>query len=374
MIKLFHVITDTNIGGAGILLCNLLRHIDRDRFDVSVLLPSGSALAQRLEKLGVRLIFTEHGHDRSNDAGAVKEYRTIFASEKPDIVHTHGAFSARSAAKKEGVPVRLYTRHCAYPVPKIFSFAPVRYLFGRFDASLSNAAVAVAEAAKQNLTDMGVYEENIHVIINGSEKLRRVSEAERESIRKEVGAGGGTLLTIMCSRLEKVKGHRVLIDAISLLHDRRDVAAVFLGEGSDEAALREYADEKGVSDRIYFAGFKSDTAPYMAAADLNVNCSRGTETSSLALSEGFSIGLPAVVSDYGGNPAMAKYGGATVVPEGDPEALAVEIARLYDDRGALRTMSEKASSAYLAHFTAADMAERYEALYEKLICEFGRTT
>ena len=42
----------------------------------------------------------------------------------------------------------------------------------------------------------------------------------------------------------------------------------------------------------------------MNITDINVNCSIGTETSSLALSEGMSLGVPAVVSDFGGNPMI----------------------------------------------------------------------
>lgn len=374
MIKLIHVITDTNIGGAGILLCNLLRNIDRNRFDTSVVLPEGSSLKKPLSEVGVRLIFTEHGRDRSNDRKAVSEYRAIFAAEKPDIVHTHGAFSARMAAKKENVPVRIYTRHCAYPVGKMFSLKSVRRLFGRIDAALSCAAVAVAEAAKENLTAMGVKEDRITVIINGSERLRDISDAERENVRRSIGAGNGTMIAVMCARLEPVKGHRVLLDALSRLRGECDIKALFVGDGSDAGALKRYAEEKGVSDSVFFAGFRKDTAPYMRAADINVNCSVGTETSSLAISEGFSAGLPAIVSDFGGNPAMAAHGGAAVVPAENAEALADELKSLYRDREKLALMSKEASAAYEAHFTAEDMALRYEELYEKLCREFDVST
>lgn len=374
MIKLIHVITDTNIGGAGILLCNLLRNIDRNRFNVSVVLPEGSALAKPLSDLNVRLIYTSCGRDRSNDVKAISEYRTVFADEKPDIVHTHGAFSARIAAKKENVPVRIYTRHCAYPVGRAFSLKPVRRMFGRIDASLSCAAVAVAEAAKDNLIAMGVREDRITVIINGSKRLREISETERESVRRSVKAGNDTMIAVMCARLEPVKGHRIMLDALSILHGECDIKAIFIGDGSDADALKRYAADKGVSDSVFFVGFRKDTAPYMRAADINVNCSIGTETSSLAISEGFSAGLPAIVSDFGGNPAMAAHGGASVVPAGDAEALADELKRLYLDREKLAMMSKEASAAYEAHFTAGDMALRYEELYEKLCREFDVST
>ena len=40
MIKVIHVISDTNIGGAGTVLLTTLYNIDRSRFDVKVVLSS----------------------------------------------------------------------------------------------------------------------------------------------------------------------------------------------------------------------------------------------------------------------------------------------------------------------------------------------
>lgn len=43
MIQLYHVLSDTNIGGAGTLLLNYLANADRDSFAITVVLPRGSA-------------------------------------------------------------------------------------------------------------------------------------------------------------------------------------------------------------------------------------------------------------------------------------------------------------------------------------------
>ena len=65
MIKITHVITDSNIGGAGILLCNLLSAIDRSSFDFKVILPRGAALSPRLVALGVAVYEADISPDRS---------------------------------------------------------------------------------------------------------------------------------------------------------------------------------------------------------------------------------------------------------------------------------------------------------------------
>ena len=51
--RVLHVISDENIGGAGVLLCNLLGEFDQTRVQSEVALPLGSALCPRLRELGI---------------------------------------------------------------------------------------------------------------------------------------------------------------------------------------------------------------------------------------------------------------------------------------------------------------------------------
>ena len=139
------------------------------------------------------------------------------------------------------------------------------------------------------------------------------------------------------------------------------------GRGSLEAELRRVAEELGVAGRVVFAGFVEDITHHMNAIDVNVNCSVGTETSSLALSEGMSLGKPAVVSDYGGNPDMVVDGvSGFVVPAADPSALVSALARLEGDRELLARMGAAAYRRYTEQFTAVSMTGALEELYTRL--------
>ncbi|HOA85709.1 MAG TPA: glycosyltransferase, partial [Bacillota bacterium] len=102
----------------------------------------------------------------------------------------------------------------------------------------------------------------------------------------------------------------------------------------------------------------------MNAIDVNVNCSTGTETSSLALSEGMSLGKPAVVSNYGGNPCMVEDGvNGLVIPAADHLALEAALARLEGDRELLARMGQAACRLYTERFTASAMTEALARLY-----------
>jgi glycosyltransferase involved in cell wall biosynthesis len=111
----------------------------------------------------------------------------------------------------------------------------------------------------------------------------------------------------------------------------------------------------------------SDVSPLMNISDLSINCSIGTETSSLALSEGMSLGLPAVVSDYGGNPYMIKHRvNGFVCKTGDSEKMAEYIVRLKNDRELYSKMSEKARERFENELNARSMTQKTNRLYDTL--------
>ena len=111
--KILHVLSDSNIGGAGMLLLNCLAHFDRSEFDIKVVLPRDAELCERVEELGYEVISMKYGRDTSYEKEATRELVGIFKAEKPDIVHTHSSFSARIAARKCKVPLIFQTHPCA---------------------------------------------------------------------------------------------------------------------------------------------------------------------------------------------------------------------------------------------------------------------
>ncbi len=366
MIKLIHILTDTNIGGVGVLLLNQLKHFDRTKFDISVVLPRGSELIPKVRALGYPVIETKRGADRSFEPAAISEYCSLIRSEVPDIVHCHGALSARVAAHFCRVPARIYTRHCAYrPSLPLRSF-PLRQLFGALNGALSTAVVAVADAAASDLIETGIRRDKITVIINGVEPLREIDDNERLRARQKLGFSENDFVAGIFARLEECKGHIYLLRALAMATDSGDVRLRLLicGKGSLEDELRRNADELRIADRVVFTGFIEDVAPYMSAVDVNVNCSVGTETSSLALSEGMSLGKAAVVSDYGGNPNMvADRINGIVYPAADAAALSQALMLLENDRELLDYMSNMARLRYAEKFTAAAMTRKLEELY-----------
>ena len=364
--KVLHVISDENIGGAGVLLTTLLRNFDRARVESVVALPEGSLLASRVEGLGIPVCRLQYAPERPSSA-SVRELSRLIRSEGIDIVHANAALSARLAGKRCGTVV-LHTRHCCYPPSGLLRFAAVRRFSGLWNRRLSDLSIATADAAAGDLRMLGMPEDRIRVVLNGSEPVRAVSDAELAAARARWGIGQDDFTVGICARLEPCKGHETFLHAArELIRELPELGWRFLivGTGSRRKELEDMAALLGISNRVVFTGFVEDMAPVYRLLRVNVNCSSGTETSCLALSEGMSAGVPCAVSDYGGNRDMVGDSMAGVVyPVGDHGALANAIRRIATDPALEATMRRAAYERYSTRYTAKQMTEQVTELYE----------
>jgi glycosyltransferase involved in cell wall biosynthesis len=373
-IHLMHILTDTNIGGAGTLLCNQLRALDRRRFTVTVVLPHGSRLVDRIAAIPAptRIVYSSRGADRSADSKAVGDYLRILRTHRPDIVHTHACLSARIAARIARIPVCLHTRHCVFPLKPWQQTGPIaplyRLIYRTGDRLLSDGVIAVAEAAKQNLLALGADEQRIRVIVNGVYPLSIPSSARIEALRTALQLPTDAFVVGMVARLEPYKGHQTLLEAAARCLQASDrFYFLLLGDGSCADALHRTARELGISAHIRMVGFVEDVAPYYGLMNVNVNASYGTETSSLALSEGMSLGIPAVASTYGGNTYMVRDGvNGLLFPPHDSTALSHALLRLLQDEPLREQLSLGARTFFEQHLTARAMTEQVEAFYLEL--------
>lgn len=369
MIRVLEAITDTNIGGAGILLVTRLAHMNRQRYDVTVALPKGSLLKKRICSLGVRTVELDGCYDRSLDLGSILKWVALLRKERPSIVNCHGCFSCRIAARICRVPVLMDTRHCAYPPNRFLTRFPGKFLCGLVLNTTSDHTVAVAEAAKENLVAIGRDPERISVIVNGAEAVRSVSNEEQEKIKKIFRIPPDCFVVGMIARLEECKGHTTLLEAAKILKKRGDrYCFLLVGDGSRREHIEKYAKKLEVNDLVLFCGFAEDVAPFYHVMHLNVNCSVGTETSSLALSEGMSLGIPAVASDYGGNPYMVRDGeNGFLFPVGNARALADRIQEIRKNPILYKKLSKGAKARFRGELNAERMTRCVEQLYETLL-------
>ncbi|MCH5186158.1 MAG: glycosyltransferase family 4 protein [Oscillospiraceae bacterium] len=368
MVKIVEVSSDTNIGGAGKCLLTLLREIDRNEFDVEVILPKQSLLKPHVKDLGINVTEVDGIADKSLDFAAIGRLVRVLRAIKPDLVHTHASMSARIAARLIGAKI-VYTRHSVFePSPKI-SKGMGKILNGMVNNASSDGIIAVAEAAKDNLVKTGVSSRKIEVILNGVSPVKEAEEKEIPKLYKRFGIKNGEKIVSVIARLEDIKGHEYFIDAADILL-KRGINAKFViaGTGSYEDTLKEKVKAMGLEDDVIFTGFIPDVGSLLNITYIQVNASYGTEATSLALLEGMSLGIPAVVSDFGGNPGVIHDGeNGFVVRKQDAVRLAEALEKLLCDEELYGEMSLRAGKIFYEEFTAKAMTDKTEELYRRVL-------
>ena len=372
--KILEVISDTNIGGAGILLATRCECMNRSKYEITVAIPKGSKLSKRLNDIGVAVVEVDACRDRSFEWGGILKWIRLIRKVRPMLINCHGCLSCRIAARLCSVPVLVDTRHCAFLTKRWQRVFPGKQLLGMGRRMLSDQTIAVAVAAKENLLEMGAPSKKIQVIINGAKPMRTLSEEEKRWQRKALNIPQNAVVVGIFARLEPCKGHETFLRAAQILTKKQgNYCFLIVGDGSLSRTLRERVEKLELTEAIRFVGFAEDVAPYLNVTDIQVNCSVGTETSSLALSEGMSLGIPAVASNFGGNPYMIRDGeNGFLFPIDRYDILAQRIFQIGEDPELYDHLSQGAKHRFEEELNVERMTRETEALYDYLLIKAKR--
>lgn len=368
MIKVLNIISDSNIGGAGRCVLTFLKYFDRSKFGVKVVVPKGSLLIPEIKSLGIQTIEVDGIAEKSLSREGIKTLKKVIRKSGCDIVHTHGNMSGRIAGKQCGKKV-VYTRHSVFPVSAKISKGIGKKLNGLINMHYADDIIAVAEAAKENLTDSGIDGSKVKVILNGVEPQSRACEETVMAIREKYGIGEDDFTVGIMARIEEVKGHIYLIEAAEKIkRSGRKIKVLIIGTGAKEEQLKRNVMEKGLEDTVIFTGFIKNVSEILSVLDVQVNASFGTEATSLSLLEGMSMGIPAVVSDYGGNPGVITHGeNGFIFKSKDSDDMAECIIKLIDDDKIRSYMRKRSVEIFNEKFTAEIYARNIEHVYEELM-------
>ncbi len=298
----------------------------------------------------------------------IKILKNIIKTSDFDIVHTHGNMSGRIAAKQCGKKV-VYTRHSVFPVNPKISKGIGKKLNGIVNMHYADDIIAVAEAAKENLTDSGIDGSRVKVILNGVEPQSKIPKDVSEKIKVLYNIEKNDFVVGIMARIEEVKGHIYLIEAAEKIKKTgRNIKVLIIGTGALEEELKNTVKSKGLEDTVIFTGFIKNVNEILSIIDLQVNASFGTEATSLSLLEGMSLGIPAVVSNYGGNPGVITHGeNGYIFRLKDSDDLASYIIKLMDDKDTYDYMKNRSVEIFNQKFTAEIYARNIENVYTELM-------
>lgn len=386
MIHVAHVITQLELGGAQENTLYTCEHLDRDRFQVSLIYGPGGILdpeAERipaLERIAVpELIrFVRPGQDATallQLARTMRDLRRRHQSAGHDprafIVHTHSSKAGvlgRLAARLAGVPKVVHTIHG-------FGFyegqAPLKYhsflAAERAVAPLTHAFIGVsranlAEAAARGLIHRGHV---VELIRSGFPlaPFREVRPSARRELRDRLGLGPDIPVLLSVANLKSQKDPMTLVEAFAQLRALRPEAVLlYAGDGPLRASVERAIERHGMGAHFRLLGWRTDVPELMAAADVVVLASRFEGLPKTAV-QALAARRPFVGTRVDGTPEVIREGrnGFLVEPR-DPTALARAMRRALDERPV-----DPEDQRRIEAWDADQMVRAQERLYERLL-------
>ncbi|OGV96274.1 hypothetical protein A2W24_04005 [Microgenomates group bacterium RBG_16_45_19] len=358
-IRILHLITELEIGGAELQLLNLLRHANRQKIWVGVAFISGrGTLRDEFERLGIPLFDLTTNHRFSWKV--VYKLVKLLRKERIQVLHTHlvhASLLGRAVKLFTGIRCVVSTRHFGYDFKEN---SPI-YSLERYTAGMDRVIIAVSQAAKNHLLKSRPGIANrIRVIPNGI-------EIPDTCYNGAMDAGLASPLKIVSvGRLHMIKGHDILIKALDIAREQlKDFKAHIIGEGPEKTNLQKLINDLRLEDRILLTGQLTNEHTLKAVRQCHLYVqSSHWESFGLSILEAMSLGKAVIATRVGGIPEIIEDGvTGYLVPANNPAALAKALINLSSDATLTRRFGERAKTKVEKDFAIQETARKVEAIY-----------
>lgn len=292
-------------------------------------------MAREIRRRGIEVI---HAHQYSPFFYAALAKLLVWP--RPTLILTeHGRHYPDLASTKRRAFNRLLLDHCADRVNACcrFSAKALRDIDG-----FAGRHIEVIE----NGIDVSRYEPAKNVV---EEKVRFGFDPARRHL-------------IHVARHHPVKDQATLLKGFAQANVP-DLDLLMVGDGPLRGDLEALAASLGIAERVKFLGIRRDIPEILRAAEAFALTSV-SEAASLTLLEAMATGLPAIVSDVGGNPEIVREGHEGMLfPRGEAARLAERIRKMFGDASRLRILGLNARQRVLDHYRLEQTIAAYARLY-----------
>src|SRR5262245_12646103 len=372
--RVLHLITSFEIGGTGRQAVELLKRIDRRRFDVRLAaVRLEGPLYGEVEELFPRAPqFPLTRFYNANAARQLMRLRNWMISERVNILHAHDFYAGllgAAAARLAGVRAITCQRHMRLSDRRVHEWGT------RLTHRLAHRVLVNSEAIRDHLLAGGhIAPGKIVVIRNGlSAAAERAAldnaarSKRRAALLRELNLDEGAKLIGLVARLQPVKGHRYFIEAASRIAAVEPKAHFLLvGDGALRREIEEQAARLGAGDRVHLLGDRNDADLVPAGFDVAVLASLH-EGLPNAVIEAMAAGAPVVATAVGGTTELIMDGATGfLVPPADADALARRILDALRNPEWSAQMAAQGRWRALSQFGMRRMVESVERLYDEM--------
>lgn len=345
--RLLHVISSLEIGGAQRLLSDLLPIQKKQGIDVSLLVlkSEDNDFSRKVSEAGVPIISLN-----------VKSFRNPFLAFKVrsiikgyDVVHAHlvhALYICSLAAR--GLKIKLiYTEHSTSNNRRGKAYVrPIeKFIYCRY-----NRLISISQQTQDALQHWLQSNDNRFVVINNGIDFKRFASIHKQVIPKSL---------IMVSRFVSSKDQETVIH--SMIDIDHEAILRFVGDGENLEHCKQVANTCGVQNRIHFLGTRSDVAELISESYIGIQSSNW-DGFGLTAVEIMACGKPVIATNVDGLKQVVE-GAGEIFEKGNSRELAIIVNRLINDYDYYSKLSMQCINR-ANEYDIYKMVESYMAVYK----------
>jgi len=253
---------------------------------------------------------------------------------------------------REGFHCAVFAARCikesslqTFLLPKTGTIVPeYERRFYRPDETINSVVIAIADFTRQYLIESyGIREEFVTLIYQGvdTQRFRATADGKNEARKRYLLPENAAPVLNSVGSFEHRKGHPLLFEALRNLANGPlpDIHLMLVGDGPDEALLRNLVEEMGLSNHVSFFPFTAEPNYVFERANITVLPSLYKEGLPNVLQESMAMNVPVISSRIGGVPEVVFDGQTGFMFEaGNSAQLAEAILKLWTDQETYRRM------------------------------------
>jgi len=349
-VRVTHIITDLNTGGAEMMLYKLLASLHDEHLDFSVISLMGRGqITERIEALGVKVETLDLKQGARPSWKTIKRLRQLVRYFDPDIIQGwmyHGNIAATIVFflyRPTCWKVKLFwnVRQTLYDINNEKTQTRWLIILGRWLSFFPKGIIYNSNLSANQHAKLGFLSKKNIIIPNGFDlKKFRPDKQRRQELRNELEITESVLLVGHISRLHPMKDHATLLRAIdyivtenlSRFAGKKEVLFLLIGHG--------VTSELSNSPAIHFLGERTDIPKIMSALDILVSSSAWGEGFPNVIGEAMASEVPCVVTDVGDSSRIVgEYG--RVCPVGDSQCIANFLLQLINNEKERKTAGQQ---------------------------------
>lgn len=369
-LKVLHLITELNQGGAEQQLYNLMRS-SKKMFDSVVLtLESPGVYGPKIRKLGVP-VYCLNINRRILAPLYTPKIISLLCQLKPDLVQGwmyHGNLASILTAKPLGIPVIWNVRQTLYDLQNEKSLTRFVISSSKALSRLTSSIIYNSRQSQKQHTELGFDANKSHYIPNGFDCNFLKPDTElREQFRRRHQVPLEVQVVGNLSRFHPMKDHQTFLKAAQLIQKSCPDTCFILGGLNlvkGHPPLDRLIQEFPLGEKLILTGPDQNPAEFMNALDIHLTTSAWGEAFPNTIGEALACGTACVSTDVG-EAADIISNQDRIAPTGDFKRLANSCIELLNSPPTAEERVEVREQ-LVNRFESKAMANKYLELYQSI--------